>query len=60
MACGEDFMTCDICNDSNPLWSKFCTICGLDYCNNCEMTHSANHEFATEAQGLQEVRESDV
>jgi hypothetical protein len=52
MACHEETIECDMCGEDNTLWTKFCTVCGIDYCENCKLTHDAQHEFAVEAQGL--------
>lgn len=30
---------------------RFCSLCGIDYCDGCKMTHDAQHEFVAEATG---------
>lgn len=54
MACHDEEIECDMCGDAGAIWTKFCTVCGVDYCNRCEITHAAQHEFALEAQVLSE------
>lgn len=47
----EDFQQCDMCGRTSHVWIKFCTLCGLEYCDQCKMTHDAQHEFIAEAMG---------
>lgn len=51
--CHDEEIQCDMCGRMAALWTRFCTVCGVDYCDQCEMTHQAQHEFAVEAQGLE-------
>lgn len=51
MADLDDFQTCDMCGATSAIWIRFCTLCGLDYCDRCNLAHSAQHEFVAEAMG---------
>ena len=53
MADHEDSQSCDTCGRTSAVWIKFCTICGLDYCDACELTHAAQHEFVAKAMGIE-------
>lgn len=54
MADHEDYQSCDMCGRTLGKWFRFCTVCGLDYCDACDLTHSAQHEFVAEAMGVEE------
>lgn len=51
MADLEDYQICDMCGTRRFKWARFCALCGIDYCEQCEMTHAAQHEFVAEAMG---------
>jgi hypothetical protein len=51
----DEDMTCVFCGKSP---TKFCTACAIEYCEECRMTHQANHEFIVEAMGIDENKES--
>ena len=54
MADLEDYQICDMCGTRRFKWAKFCTLCGIDYCEQCEIAHAAQHEFVAEAMGEKE------
>jgi ribosomal protein L37E len=51
MSDNEDFVRCDMCGRTAHVWIRFCALCGLDYCDQCKMTHDAQHGFVAEAMG---------
>lgn len=49
----DDAVQCDMCKNYGALWTRFCTVCGFDFCSDCELTHNAVHEFSKEAQNIE-------
>lgn len=49
---------CDICGRrvAELETLRFCTLCGVDYCDWCKLTHNAQHEFVAEAIGEDQLQ----
>lgn len=38
----EGFLDCDFCGKA--VRTRFCTLCGVDYCDGCRVTHATVHD----------------